>query len=90
MKEKKRKPFYEDLMKFTLEWMRARNDEGEKPMLSEIVGGIEMVKRKFITFAISWLNSGQPQPAAGQVGTIAGANAIFLISNLFINVPLER
>ena len=44
MGKKKRKSFYEDLMKFTLDWVKTRNLEGAKPMLSEIVGGIEMVK----------------------------------------------
>jgi hypothetical protein len=40
----KRNSFYEDLFKFTLDWMTARNKEGEKPVLSEIIGGLEMVK----------------------------------------------
>lgn len=40
----KRKPFYEELSKFTIDWMTERNKEGEKPLLSEIIGGLEMVK----------------------------------------------
>lgn len=44
MTKEKRKPFYEEVSKFTIDWMTERNKEGEKPLLSEIVGGLEMVK----------------------------------------------
>ena len=44
MTKEKRKTFYEELSKFTIDWMTERNKEGKKPLLSEIVGGLEMVK----------------------------------------------
>ena len=44
MTKENRSSFYDDLAKFTLEWMKKRNEEGEKPKLSEVVGGLEMVK----------------------------------------------
>ena len=44
---KKRKTFYEDLGIFVLDWMTKRNKEKEKPKMSEIIGGLEMVKTDF-------------------------------------------
>ena len=49
----KRKPFYEDLTEFTLDWLKQKNKEGEKPQMSEIVGGLEMVKHE-LYWTQSW------------------------------------
>ncbi len=57
-------------------------------IITTIAKGIEIVSKKVITFCISWLNSGQPQPTGGggQIGTMPA----FRESNILTNVPLTR
>ena len=44
---KKKTNFYKDLTLFLIDWMAKENKKGRKPLASEIIGGLEMVKIDF-------------------------------------------
>lgn len=45
--------FYGALVKFSLDWCQARNEQGIQPKMSEIIGGLEICKNEWF-FTQSW------------------------------------
>lgn len=61
-KANSRQSFYEDLNEFVIYWLKNRNEEGEKPNLSEVIGGLEMAKND-----IYWTQNWWMEKIVGEV-----------------------
>jgi hypothetical protein len=70
--EKEEMNYYRDLCKFTQEWFDKLNAEKRKVNMSEIIGGLEMMKQQFY-ISQTWFTSKVAQKAlVDELQNIAG------------------
>jgi len=67
MKKEKEKTYYHDLCDFTAKWLDDKNKKGQKPNMSEIVGGLEMMKNEFYFTQDGWMSSLAIKTLKGQL-----------------------